>query len=703
MVIVNFLGIELDWFTKGIRTLMALICQFLYPLIAYVYNLFMKVAMIDVLSVEQIKPIYQRITILLTIVMVFYVTFQLVKYVVQPDQLTDKEQGLGKVTYKLVLVVVLIAFVPKFFTMAYKIQGTIVDNNLIGKIILGNADQDVENFGLNFATNLFSMFYRFEEDSSNDIDENTDCDGIKCSMLVQMNLNLLQTKGDLSYLTHGLNTATEINSPVAGEKTIVPLIQFDFSGLFAVVVGAIALYLIATYCIDIGTRWAKLVFLQIVAPIAIIGYISPKKDGIFQKWLRQCITVYLDLFLRIGVIYCILLLAQLLTTSYSSGDLFAGLGTISTFTKTLIYVVLILGVMMFAKQAPGMLKDLFPSSNPASGDFGLKPRSSIKTLMKPASRLAGAAAGSVMGAAAGLATGIGQGLRKRNAVNKNENKKGTWGAITGAATGAVRGVFGGATRGLVNGGKKGNVIKNSIDGAKKQIESNNRFGNRVENNYSLGDQIGDRARAAVGAKSRNDLLEEQKAPMKRQQEVYRRQAKLNDEIREYAFKKAGDKGYASHAEYTALEGKLKRLQEDKDLIESLGGENSQDYKDEIANTKKAMKAAKDRATNEYIDNSRTSDGTLVAKFDEVKRSIDEQNIYDPGNKVDEEAEIEVNGVKYTKKISEMSAEEYDEYINQVAKKHSEQELAGQISDIEQRQEQVKRQTHGSGINEGGKK
>lgn len=704
-----FMKVELDWFTQQIRGLMALLCQLIYPLIGWIYNLFMNITKVNILSIDQVKPIYQRVTLLLTIIMVFYVTFQFVKYIVQPEQMTDKEQGAGKVVYKLIAVVVLIAFVPKIFDGAYWVQGKIIDNNLIGKVVLGNAGQDVEYFGLNFSANLFSMFYRFETDAENDIDDDTECDGIKCSMVVQMNLNMLRTDGNLNYLTHGLNSAATIDSPVAKKETKISLIQFDFNGLFAVIVGALILWLLAMYCIDVGTRWAQLIFLQIVAPIAIIGYISPKKDGIFQKWMRQCTTTYLDLFLRIAIIYCILLISQLLTNAYSSGSLFDGLGSLSSFMRTLIYVALVLGTMMFAKKAPKMLSELFPSSGAASGEFGLKPRESIKTLAKPTSRLAGAAAGSVMGAAAGLATGIGQGLRKRNAIDKNGNRKGAWGAVSGAVTGAVRGVVGGATRGLIDGGKKGNVIKNSVAGAKKQVESNRRFGNRVENSYGLGDQIGDRARAMVGAKSRNEVLEDEKAPMKRKQDIYRKQAKLNDEIREYAFKKAGDKGYASHAEYTALEGKLKRLQEDKDLIASLGGEDSDAYKNEIAKTKKAMKAAKDKATNEYIDNSyrqadaSKNDKNLEAKFAEINRTIEEQNKYDPGNKVVEEAEIEVGGRKYTKKISEMSAEEYDEYIKQVAKTQSEKELAEKISDIEQQQEKIKRQTEGSGINEGGKK
>ena len=77
------------------------------------------------------------------------------------------------------------------------------------------------------------------------------------------------------------------------------------NGIFAVIVGGVIAYLLVLYCIDVGTRAVQLAFLQIIAPIPIIGYIAPKKDGIFQKWTKQCITTYLDLFIRTAIIYFI--------------------------------------------------------------------------------------------------------------------------------------------------------------------------------------------------------------------------------------------------------------------------------------------------------------------------------------------------------------------------------------------------------------
>ena len=119
-----------------LRNLWGSLCQFIYRLIAWLYDLFINISRVEFLTTENIKPIYQRITMILTIVMVFYVTFQVVKYVIQPEEFSDKEKGAGKLTLKMVLVVILIAFVPSIFSWSYKLQNAIFDNQIFTKVIL---------------------------------------------------------------------------------------------------------------------------------------------------------------------------------------------------------------------------------------------------------------------------------------------------------------------------------------------------------------------------------------------------------------------------------------------------------------------------------------------------------------------------------------------------------------------------------------
>lgn len=72
-----------------------------------------------------------------------------------------------------------------------------------------------------------------------------------------------------------------------------------FDAWFAMGVGLFLCYILVLYVIDIGVRVAQLTYLQIIAPIPIISYLSPKKDGMFQKWVKQCVVTFLGCIYKI--------------------------------------------------------------------------------------------------------------------------------------------------------------------------------------------------------------------------------------------------------------------------------------------------------------------------------------------------------------------------------------------------------------------
>ena len=244
--------LDLPFWEKAIRGVMALLCQLIYPLISWLYTLFINVTKVNILSTSSVQPIYNRITLILTIVMVFYVTFETVKYVVQPDTFVDKEKGAGKLVYRIIIVIVLLAFVPKIFEWSMKFQNAIIDKGIIGRVIIGEQSSEPDEFGGTFAASVFSLFYKVSEEHAEE-----KCEGIKCKTVVQMNLYTLQKNGKMPYITIGLNDAIKEKSAIEGEKVKVPLIDFEFSGLLAVIVGAFIVYILAMYCIDVGTRWAQ--------------------------------------------------------------------------------------------------------------------------------------------------------------------------------------------------------------------------------------------------------------------------------------------------------------------------------------------------------------------------------------------------------------------------------------------------------------
>jgi len=353
-----------------LREFAAWICAQIYSLIAWLYELFMNISRVEILKDGDVEAIYTRITMILAIIMVFYVTFEFVKFVVQPEGLTDKEKGAPKIVTKMIIVVLLIAFVPKIFSIAYDVQNKIFDNQVFSKIILGKQDVDVSSAGRNFSSNMLGMFYYVDLNIEwQNQDDGEDCETLSCQQIVSLNHSYLKEYGKLPFLEMGLDQKGKVVEAKTGETLEEYKITFD--ALFAIIVGGFVAYMLILYCIDAGVRVAQLAFLQIIAPIPIIGYLTPKKDGIFQKWTKQCLTTYLDLFIRVGIIYFILLLFQILGNSFTAGTILEHVEVTGTM-KTFMYIALVMGLLLFAHKAPKMISDLFPQKNVASGKFGLK-------------------------------------------------------------------------------------------------------------------------------------------------------------------------------------------------------------------------------------------------------------------------------------------------------------------------------------------
>ena len=693
------LFLEMPFWRSAIRGLMAALCDLIYSVMSFFYDLFNNISQINILSTSDVQPIYQRITMILTIVMVFYITFQFVKYIVEPNAMTDKEKGAGNILYKMIIVIVLIAFVPKIFEIAYDVQKAIISKNVISKVILGpQAISDEDNLGAAFSASVFNMFYYVDAENA---DKNCH-DGATCGQIVNKNISALKQEGNLSSLSVGLNEV---------DKSDEPLINFEFEGLLPTIVGGFIVYILILYCIDVGVRWVQLLYLQLIAPIPILGYLTPKKDGIFQKWTKQCITTYLDLFLRVAIINLILLLCDTLLKSKIAGDLVPEGAT--GMMATLIYVVLIMAVMLFAHKAPKMLAELFPKQGAAAGNFGLSAKDRLSTPMKLGGRFGGAVAGTAIGAVVGAGSGLAQGWRRRKSLDKNGKEKGAVAGAWGAAQGFASGFVGGAARGLTNGAKKGNMIKNATAGAKNQIKANQRFGNRQENGYGLADQMGDRARNTFGAKSRVQVLEEAKAPLKRQNDMVSKIKSTEKSIKERALDKITNAGAGGIQAQTYL-SKKRELEElktsDKKVQEYMAKFNlsEQDAKNKLGEDIKTLTEKVDdlesKAVQEYVQTLKqdpndpnkqvVADGAIESMIKQLEAELKYYNENNPESTQiniikSELANIRGNYEAFTKKVK--GDVQNIENNNKI-------KMAEHDADIEA----IKRQTEGSGINEGKK-
>lgn len=431
---------------QALRTFSCTVAAVIYNFIVDLYNVFMYTARAEILESSFIQGIYNKVGMILGIFMVFKLSFSLIQSLVDPSKFTDEKKGFGGIIKRSVISIVLLGITPSIFNMSFDLQNLVVGSanntdNIIYKLIVGKApSKDAESFGHVIASELYFGFYTENEPLKlNQGLEVTypDSGGVQLEVHDYEYLKTQILEDHMSFS----DTVDYISITNAGQYVI------KWDGLFAIGFGLFMVYILITYCISVATRVIQLAYLQLIAPVPILSYISDP-EGSFKNWTKQCMTTYLDLFIRLAIIYFIITVStQILqafsevgSVFYESTGLEAGSGTAKWVSRFLI-----IGLLMFGKRVPELLKDLFPNfgGGAASIGFGLKnPKKMLGDI--PGMGIAKGAAtfglGTVVGGAAGMASGIKNGYGVR---------------------GKIAGAFGGFNRGIAGGAKtKGNIFKN---------------------------------------------------------------------------------------------------------------------------------------------------------------------------------------------------------------------------------------------------
>lgn len=457
-------------FAENVRNMFLGLATMVYKLLAGMAQLFFDISTVQILDNPTVSAIYQRVGLILGLFMLFKLTFSFIQMVVDPDQMTDKEKGIGGIIKKVIVVVLLLGMTPTIFKWGFELQEAIVQDNTIGNVILGTKASNTGEMGKSFAVNLFASF----------ADDET---------RAEFESGLLS--GELSY--------GDIKDYM--EDTTITGIGVGF---FCLVVGVFALWMFLTYTIATASRIVQLMFLELIAPIPIISYISSKKENGFTNWVKQCTTTYLDLFIRMAILYLSILMIQLIMANGTDTMVNQTAGTGSS--GHLIYLMLILGVLLFMKKAPQLIEELFPGlKSKASLGFGFGTKEGAgKMAFSAIRRPAGAAIGAVAMGYAGAATR----MFAKGMDNDKKNKKPLNGMLKAGLTGAGAGLARGATAGFM--GKKGvtgGISKNSFG----QVTSGNRaWLNNEENNYTTKERLEDALAKKLGFQSYTQKLKNDK-------------------------------------------------------------------------------------------------------------------------------------------------------------------------------------------------
>lgn len=219
----------------------------------------------------------------------------------------------------------------------------------------------------------------------------------------------------------------------------------DIAYLYGVstIAGAFTLYAFVTFSIDMGVRAGKLAYYQIIAPVPLIMQVLPKNESTFKNYTKGVIDTFLEVFIRIAVVYIVVYIICHLQDLFSSVDSLWGNQDLTTPEIMLAMAFLIIGLIIFCKDAPKLLGKTLGVEG-GNLDLGIRNKLAKGGAFTAASAIGG-----------GVTAGVNNLTNKwKNADNwKNKNGHVTLGSITKNLIGGV----GSAAAGTVSGGVRGGV------------------------------------------------------------------------------------------------------------------------------------------------------------------------------------------------------------------------------------------------------
>lgn len=432
----------------------------IYDLVDWVYQIFISLARLNLFDDASYNRIVGRIYIVLGVFMLFVLAYSLLKAVINPDEFAKGEASFPNLIKNVVISLIIIAVLPTVFTYAYNIQNAILKQGTIPQLIFGNSNaSDIDGGGATMAYWTFRAFFNPDPSvcqKKYGIDTTT-FDGLtNCAEKIYANHSALEKIGDWFNLTdiqslkdfyamaeeyannHDSNWWSFTRFTAFSEAVDRGDIRYVF--IISTLVGIAMLLILLTYCISLALRAIKLMVFQIIAPIPVICRIMPgDKKKVFDNWVKQIIGTFVDVFLRVAILYLGVFLIQEICEKFGrGGSSLVGLGV---FQKLFAIAFLIIGVLMFVRQAPGMLKDLFGFD---LGGGTLNPFKIFNEATTAVAPVAGFARGSVMGLSRNLKNTIknrfGEGSDFKNSTGGRRVWNGFKGAL-GVARSAVAGTF----------------------------------------------------------------------------------------------------------------------------------------------------------------------------------------------------------------------------------------------------------------------
>lgn len=364
----------------AIRWVFGWIDWILYVVLGWVYEVFFDVSTVELLTGETIRNFCTRIQLILGVFMVFKISISVLQAIVDPDRITDKNNGFSAYIKRIIICLLMLTLiVPRnipnasseyevqinnnglLFGTLYSLQGRIMRNNTLGKLILGSSNdiistadsteeqvKKMNDLGNNFTSTIIRSFLKETSKCSGE----KDGDGVKI---------LKDENADAKPILNN-----HINE-TCGSLTKGYYYAIEYYPLIGGVVALAFTVILVGFSIDIAVRSVKIAVLRLLAPIPIISYLDPnqEKKGAFANWVKLLVSTYLDLFIRLALIYFVIFLIEDIRANGVVG--YHG----SDGNGPFVFIIICIGLYFFAKQAPKFIKDVLGVQNNMS-NIGLR-------------------------------------------------------------------------------------------------------------------------------------------------------------------------------------------------------------------------------------------------------------------------------------------------------------------------------------------
>lgn len=365
-----------------VRNFFASLDGIVYFILNLIFELFFNLSNASIHNEDIINGFFNRIQLIIGIYIVFKLSFSIINGIINPDQAMDSKKGASGIILRIITSLVMLSLIIPLsgipdsepagslnadirdtgvlFGTLQNLQSRILNGNIIGKLIIGIPDSKKtdENFLSESQQVVASITKGFVSINMKPDGENWMCGGPVDESDTQIQIfNMSSSKYSdiLDLVTIKCDEGSKY--------------KFSYMFIFSSILGIAFIIIVAGFCVDVAVRLIKLLILRVIAPIPIISYIDPKseKDGAFGAWVKTLTSTYLDLFLRLIVIYFIVFIAFLMIDTFNSNNI--GFTSNNTFINQLSLIAIWIGLFVFAKQSPQFFKTMLGIKSDTKGFF----------------------------------------------------------------------------------------------------------------------------------------------------------------------------------------------------------------------------------------------------------------------------------------------------------------------------------------------